>query len=128
VRVQHHSAVHVAIVLANFGKEQFDSQLTHPASGLAHSGDRNAAFRCEVIVVVAHYQQVVWYADTQIGGCLDYSDGERIRRADNSVDVLRLQHLVPQFAAWSDCQVRRLDDSQACSGPRLRSKLDTNQS
>jgi hypothetical protein len=58
--------MHMASWLTNFGKEQFDSQLTHPATWLAHRGDRDAALGREVVVVITHHHKVIWNRDPEI--------------------------------------------------------------
>ena len=74
MRVKHFRSVGVVSWFADFFKKQFDRQLAHPAPGLADCGDRDAALGGEVIVVVAHDQQLIWDRNAEIGGCLNDAD------------------------------------------------------
>ena len=74
MRVKHFRSVGVVSRLADFFKKQFDRQLAHPAPGLADSRNRNAALGGEVVVVVAHDQQLIWHRNPEIGGCLNDAD------------------------------------------------------
>ncbi len=116
MRVKNLRLVGVGGRLADFVKKQFDGQLAHPTPRLTHGGDWDTTFGCEVVVVVADYQQVVWYADPKIGGCLDDSDRQRIRRTKHPIDGIGLQHPMSQRTARADPEVWRFDYFQAGPG------------
>jgi hypothetical protein len=67
--------VYVAERLANLGEEQFDRKRPHPVTGLTHRRHRNAAFGCEVVIVVTNHDQIIWHSDTKISCRLNNTDG-----------------------------------------------------
>ena len=69
-----------------------------------------------MIIVVADHHQVVWYADTKIGGCLDDADGERIRWANHPVHGIGLRHQMSQRTARADPEVWRFDHAETGAG------------